>query len=244
MRRFFFNTRFCLLFICIFTAYRNWTFAEITPMPTATPQPTPTLPRQTATGDATDITSSSATLNATVLFGMTANYIYFEYGTTTGVYTNSINASHVDKSDRVTAKLTNLSPLTTYYYRIVTVTKPVPPVSTGYTYGVEKSFTTLAVCEVVSVTVFPKKMTLERESRGTITVTLAGKEECSPVSKMVVATVNKAGSKRISVTPTNQEANEKGKAKFTITTKNIPGNAKVTFEVDSLEKSLTVKVRE
>ncbi len=232
------------MFLGIFAVYQDLTFAETTPMPTATPLPTPTLPRETATGDATDITSSSATLNAIVPLGITAVLIYFEYGTTSGVYTNSIDADRDGMSDRMSAKISSLTPVTTYYYRIVTVTKGVPPASIKYNYGDEKSFTTLAVCEVVSVVVFPKKMTLEREGKGTVTVTLAGKDDCSPVNKMVVATVNKAGGKRISVTPTSQEANEKGKAKFSITTKNTPGNAKVTFQVDGLEKSLTVKVRE
>ena len=106
-------------------------------MATAASSPTSTPCVDMETGDATDITSNSATLNAIVCRGTTANNMYFEYGTTSGLYTSSVGAEEDGLSDNVSAKISELSPKTTYYYRIAIQQKPVPP-SSGYVYGAEK----------------------------------------------------------------------------------------------------------
>lgn len=96
------NTSFILAYgliiICsIFKFCSNLTFAEIVPTPIVTP--TPWL----ITEDATNITSSSATLNATV--PIIVGYIYFEYGTASGSYTNSVGAVREDTSEKVSADI-------------------------------------------------------------------------------------------------------------------------------------------
>ena len=63
-----------------------------------------------------------------------------------------------------------------------------------------------------------------------------------PAGNTVTATISKIGSKRISVTPANQAADENGQALFTITAVKI-GTAKVIFKAGGLKKSLIMKVR-
>jgi len=213
----------------------------MTPMVTATPSPTSTpCVVGIDTGDATDITSNSATLNAIVCRGTTANYMYFEYGTTSGLYTSSVGAEEDGLSDNVSAKISELSPKTTYYYRIAIQQKPVPP-SSGEVYGAEKSFTTLPECGAKEIAISPNRLRLKIGKSSEVTVALGG-NDCVPAGNTVTATIGKIGSKRIWVTPANQAADENGQAVFTITAMKI-GNIRVTFKVDSLRKSLTVKVK-
>jgi len=144
--------------------------------------------------------------------------------------------------------------VTTYYYRIVVVQKGTPLNPTGYTYGEEKFFVTLSetssptvtptpVCEVESMSVFPKKLTLKMGKSREVTVTLKGKDDCLPEGKIVTSKINNAGRKLISVTSASQATDVNGTVKFTITAMNKIGNARVTFEADSLKKTLIVKVR-
>jgi len=248
-----FSILYCFLIVCaIFNVRSNFIIAETTPMYTVTPFPTPTPQTDVITGDATDVTSSSATLHAIVPFGMTATGIYFEYDTTSGTYTNSVDAEREGVSDNMSAKIGGLSAGTIYYYRIVAVTKPVPPVTTGYTYGSEKSFTTLSAtptvtpmpeCEIESIEVFPKRLTLKIGKGSKVTVTAKGKNNCSTEGKIVKAKINKVGSKRILVSPAGQASDENGEAEFTITARNKAGNAMVAFTADRLKESLIVRVR-
>ena len=247
-----FSILYCFLIVCaIFDVRSNFIIAETTPMYTVTPFPTPTPQTDVITGDATDVTSNSATLHAIVPFGMTATSIYFEYGTTSGTYTNSVDAEREGESDNVSAKIGGLSAGTTYYDRIVAVTKPVPPVTTGYTYGSEKSFTTLSAtptatpmpeCEIEFIEVFPKRLKIKIGKGSKVTVTLKGKDNCSTEGKLVTAKIE-VGSKRMLISPASQAADENGEAKFAISARNKAGNARVAFTADSLKESLIVRVR-
>ena len=237
------------------TAYGSEkSFTTLAATPPVTPTPTVTPCGDISTDEATDVTSNSAALNATVCIGITAGQIYFEYGTTSGTYTNSIDASRDDLLNNVYARISGLSTAATYYYRIVVVQKGTPLNPTGYTYGEEKFFVTLSetssptvtptpVCEVESMSVFPKKLTLKMGKSREVTVTLKGKDDCLPEGKIVTSKINNAGRKLISVTSASQATDVNGTVKFTITAMNKIGNARVTFEADSMKKTLIVKVR-
>jgi len=209
--------------------------ATVAPSPTSTP-----CVVGIETGDATDITSNSATLNATVCSGTPAESMTFEYGTISGSYTSSVGAETIDMSDQVSAKISELSPKTTYYYRIAILQKPVPP-SSGEVYGAEKSFTTLPECGAKEIAISPNRLRLKIGKSGEITVTLGG-DDCVPAGNTVTATTSKIGSKRIWVTPASQATNENGEAVFTITAVKI-GTAKVIFKAGGQKKSLIMKVR-
>ncbi len=88
----------------------------------------------------------------------------------------------------------------------------------------------------------PKRLILQRRQSGEVTVTLKG-DNCVPEGNTVIATIGKAGKRRISISSASEVTDANGQAKFTITAKNKIGNAKVTFNVDSLKKTLIVKVK-
>jgi len=207
-------------------------------------------PPTVSTGEATDVTSSSATLNGTV--SGRAPAVWFQYGTTSSSYYYSASVSWSGPGiDTVTSSLSGLSAATTYYYRIAAYDS-YPGYTTDTAYGSEKSFTTLTatptvtptpVCEVESMSVSPKRLMLKRGKIREVTVTLHGKDDCLPEGKIVNVTINKVGNKLISVTPTSQATDVNGTVKFTITAMNKIGNARVAFETASLKRLLTVKVR-
>ncbi len=80
-------------------------------------------PPTVTTTAATNITSSSATLNGTVNPNGSATSAYFEWGTDNTLSTSNSTASQSIGSGTadvsVTADLTGLSPNTTYYYRVI-----------------------------------------------------------------------------------------------------------------------------
>ncbi|HHT9135950.1 MAG TPA: hypothetical protein ACFYEK_01765 [Candidatus Wunengus sp. YC60] len=76
-----------------------------------------------------------------------------------------------------------------------------------------------------------------------MTVTVTGEAGCLVDGETVTATINAAGKKRISVSPTSGSTDENGQASFTITAKKKTGNARVTFKAGDVKKSITVKVR-
>ena len=236
---------YCLIIVCgIFSLCSNLSFAEATPMVTATPVTTPT-PQSVITREATNITSNSATLNATVYFGAIQS-MFFEYGTASGSYTSSVGAVREDLSEKVSADISGLLSATTYYDRIVIVTKPPP--DTGYTYGNEESFTTLAAtptpeCEAESIEAFPKTLKLQKDESGDVTVTVTCADSSPVVGETVTAKI-KSGKKRISISPQSTDTNVNGQAIFTITATKKTGNAKVKFGTASgLKTTVTVKVR-
>ena len=97
--------------------------------------PTPAV----TTGAATNITSTSATLNGTVNANGLTTFAWFEYGMTSGAYTNSTLSESVSGSGDtiVNSTLSGLSAGTAYYYRLAAQN------SAGITYGSEGGFTTL-----------------------------------------------------------------------------------------------------
>lgn len=268
----------CYLFLfvlyCIFCSYFNSIFAEGTATPTPTIQstiipgstPTPTHidipPPEVITGDATNVTSTSATLNGTAnsSLGLPVN-AWFEYGTTSESYNNMSSRQTLDGDSVVSIAVSGLMPETTYYYRIaaehggIWIDEVFVPVARAD--GSEKSFTTLEAtippittptvaptpeCNVETMSISPNRLRLKRKQRGEVVVTL-GSNSCIPEGKNVTVKINKIGSKRVSITPTDQKTDENGEARFIITARNRDGNARVVFKADSLEKSFFVKVR-
>jgi alpha-tubulin suppressor-like RCC1 family protein len=102
-------------------------------------QETATLPIVT-TGTATNVTSSSATLNGTVNANGTSTTAWFNYGITSGSYTGTSTTQSVSGSSdtSISAAISGLSASTAYYYRIAAQS------SAGTSYGSETSFTTSA----------------------------------------------------------------------------------------------------
>ena len=209
-------------------------------------------PPTVSTGEATDVASSSATLNGT-LSGR-APSVWFEYGTTSSLYDSTASASWGGPGiDTVSSSINGLSVATTYYYRIAAYDS-YPGYTTDTAYGEEKFFVTLSetssptvtptpLCEVESVSVLPKRLILKRGKSHEVTVNLKGKNDCSTEGKIITATISKMGSRRVSVIPTSQVTDENDTAGFIITAGNKVGNARVTFKADSQKISLTVKVR-
>ncbi|HHT9144101.1 MAG: fibronectin type III domain-containing protein [Candidatus Brocadiaceae bacterium] len=219
----------------------------------ATPTPTPDLtPISTPapcdegiileTYKATDVTLDSATLNG--LIGGEFSFrgsLGFEYGTSSGSYAYGTNGIGIEVvAGRKSVRVNGLFARTTYYYRIYKHRYEIIPGFTPcYSYGNEEVFTT---CNAVSMTASPKRLILQRGQSGDVTVTVKG-DNCIPEGKTVTATIGKAGSRRISISSASEVTDANGQAKFTITAKNKIGNAKVTFNADSLKKTLIVKVK-
>jgi len=105
---------------------------------------------------------------------------------------------------------------------------------------------TPTVCEAEKVTVSKTTLSLKRKKSGDVTVTVTGTvtgDACEVEGETVTATINAAGKKRISVSPTSGTTDASGAATFTITAKKKTGNARVTFKAGSVKKSITVKVK-
>jgi hypothetical protein len=88
----------------------------------------------------------------------------------------------------------------------------------------------------------PKRLKLKRRQSSEVTITLEG-DNCVPAGKTVTATIGKNGDSRISISSTNEVADESGETKFTIAAKDKSGKAKVTFKADNFKKSMIVKVK-
>jgi hypothetical protein len=95
-----------------------------------------------------------------------------------------------------------------------------------------------------SITISPKELTLDRQevSEVTVTVTVTGEYDSPSEGETVNATVNKAGRKQVSVSPSSGITDFNGQAAFTITARKKKGTAKVKFKEGCLKKSMTVKV--
>jgi hypothetical protein len=107
-------------------------------------QPPPTV----ATGVATNITCSSAMLNATVNpEGNSTNY-YFEYGPTTayGSSTSPVNLGSGNDNVSISQKVTILEHNKTYHYRVVANND-----STMTSFGDDMTFTTQEHCINISI---------------------------------------------------------------------------------------------
>jgi hypothetical protein len=96
-----------------------------------------TGPPVAITNPATNVTSSSATLNASVdPHGLTTT-VSFQYGTTTSYGLTTANQSKAGNTyQNVAANISGLTASTTYHFRIVATN------SSGTTYGTDRTFTT------------------------------------------------------------------------------------------------------
>jgi fibronectin type III domain protein len=100
-----------------------------------------------ATGAATYITSSSATLNGTVNPNGLTTAVHFQYGTTTNYgSTTPIHSYSGNTTQSASANITGLSTHTTYHFRIVASN------SGGTRYGSDRTFTTLTATGAPAVT--------------------------------------------------------------------------------------------
>lgn len=211
---------------------------------------------------ATNITSNSATLNGLVCPAHTARITAsFDYSTTlmsdaeNECFEGATDSSTSGIDKIVSMEIKGLQPSTTYYYRMTaTQTEILPPSGyTCYLYGNVRSFATLgatttvftsvADTEISPLTIFPTKLKLQKKQSGNVIVAILDDNGCPIEGTTVTATIGKAGSKRISITPTNQATDENGEAIFIITAKNKAGNARVTFSTGSLKNSIVVKVK-
>ncbi|MBI2471289.1 MAG: carboxypeptidase regulatory-like domain-containing protein [Planctomycetes bacterium] len=100
------------------------------------------------TGSATDVTSSSATLNGTVNANGASTTAWFQYGITSGSYSSTSTTQSLNGSSNTTVSIgiSGLSASTTYYYRIAAQN------SGGTSYGSEASFTTSAPADTTAPT--------------------------------------------------------------------------------------------
>src|SRR3989339_812029 len=100
----------------------------------------PSSPPTVATSSATDVTSSSATLNGTVNANGASTTAWFNYGIASGSYSSTSTTQSVSGSSDTTVSIgiSGPSSSTTYYYRIAASS------STGTSYGSELTFTTPA----------------------------------------------------------------------------------------------------
>ena len=94
----------------------------------------------------------------------------------------------------------------------------------------------------MSVTASPSKPTINNKESSVVTVTVRGKNDCAAEGVTVRAKLDKAGKKKISVSPEEETADADGTANFTVTGIK-KGNAKVSFSADGLTKKINVKVK-
>ena len=92
------------------------------------------------TDNATNITTTGARLNGnlTYLGGATSANVSFQWGLSSGNYTDNTSAVSVNVIGAFSENITALTPVTTYYFRAKAGTD-------NTTYGIEKSFITLSI---------------------------------------------------------------------------------------------------
>ncbi len=95
--------------------------------------------RIVTTNAATNVASSSATLNGTVNPNGLTTTVHFEYGTTTNYGSTTANQSYTGNTTHsASANITGLSPNTTYHFRLVGTNNG------GTSHGSDRTFTTLS----------------------------------------------------------------------------------------------------
>jgi hypothetical protein len=97
-------------------------------------------PPAATTDPATDVTSTTATLNGTVFPNQNPTSYYFEYGTTAayGTRTATEGPTGGNSGKKATTPITGLAPSTTYHFRVVATN------SAGTAFGSDVTFTTAA----------------------------------------------------------------------------------------------------
>lgn len=88
----------------------------------------------------------------------------------------------------------------------------------------------------------PRTLKLKRKQSSITTVTIEGDNGVLE-GKTVTATIGKADSRHILISPADEVTNEHGQTQFTITAKDKTGNAKIVFKSDNLKRSIIVRVR-
>jgi len=123
-------------------------------------------PPTVTTKDATNVTTSSATLNGTVNANGLSTYASFKYGKTSGSFDSLTTVQSVSGSSdtAVSSSISGLSAGTTYYYTLVASN------SAGYTTGSEMSFTSST--DSVPPTVTTKAATNVTSSSATLNGTV------------------------------------------------------------------------
>ncbi len=113
------------------------------------------------TGYITNLESDSATLNGTVNPYGEETTVWFEYGTTSGSYSNTTSTQTVSGSADTTVSIdiSSLSENTTYYYRIVAQN------SNGTVYGTENNFMLITVTPKIAA---GARHSLALKSNGTV----------------------------------------------------------------------------
>ena len=97
----------------------------------------PTGPPAVLTNSATNVTSSSATLNGSVDPHALATNVHFQYGTTTSYGSTTPNQTNTGNAYlNVSANISGLSGGTTYHFRVVATN------TAGTRYGADRTFTT------------------------------------------------------------------------------------------------------
>jgi len=102
--------------------------------------PAPSTPPSATTGSASGVSQTSATVNGTVNPAGQATTYYFEFGPTNnyGYETSPTDGGSGSAAEPASANLTQLTPGTTYHYRLVAVSPG------GTTLGADQTFTTTA----------------------------------------------------------------------------------------------------
>lgn len=96
-------------------------------------------------------------------------------------------------------------------------------------------------CEPSTISTDPTSLSLKNKTSEDVTVTVTGANGCAVEGETVTATINSAGAKHISISPTSALTDENGQAIFTIVAKKT-GNARVIFNAGNLRESIVVKV--
>ncbi len=227
------------------------------PMVKASPVSTPQAPAA-VTGDAS-YDDKTVVLAGTVNAHGLLTTAWFEYGTATGYYGSKSSTKDVSgmNDTPVSISVGEILGDVVYYYRIAAQN------SVGTSYGDERYFSAVSEtplpssltpipalsptptpeCKAKWIKVSsPGVLRLKREQSAIMIISLKG-EDCVPSSQMVIVTTNRAGSKRILFSSSTVVTDEDGNATFTITAKNKIGNAIVRVKVDSLKKTIIVKIR-
>ena len=99
------------------------------------------------------------------------------------------------------------------------------------------------VCKATSIIAAPKKLSLNKNGNGDVTITVKGDGGCLVEGATVTATISGRGNKTIDVSPASQTTNASGQAVFAINAKNKKGTAVLKFKTSGLNKIATVRVQ-